>query len=157
MIRPSGVSCHDIILSGSARFIDFTTFERPIKDRGGLFCLLVHIRRSIKLKGCCALACRTSPSQCGLQGFFEFRMCDFEPASGALISGSVFDGFAGLGFSRAAALVVRSLKDMIVILFGFSAGRLAPRSGATFRKRLIYIWALTGRFTMAGVRQAGAL
>lgn len=57
-----------------------------------------------------------------LQVFFGPGEPGFAAVSGALSIGSFFDGSAGLDFSMAAALVVRSLKDMRFILFGFSAG-----------------------------------
>ena len=57
-----------------------------------------------------------------LQVFFGPVEPGFAAVSGALSIGSFFDGSAGLDFSMAAALVVRSLKDMRFILFGFSAG-----------------------------------
>ena len=53
-----------------------------------------------------------------LQVFFGPEEPGFAAVSGALIAGSFFDGSAGLAFSMAAALVVRSLKDMRFILFG---------------------------------------
>ena len=57
-----------------------------------------------------------------LQVFFGSGAPGFAAVSGVLIRGSFFEGSAGLAFSMAAALVVRSLKDMRFILFGFSAG-----------------------------------
>ena len=52
-----------------------------------------------------------------LQVFFGPVEPGFETVSGALIAGSFFNGSIGLDFSMAAALVVRSLKDMSFILF----------------------------------------
>ncbi|MEJ6396113.1 hypothetical protein V8J82_22855 [Gymnodinialimonas sp. 2305UL16-5] len=54
-----------------------------------------------------------------LQVLFEPGERRFEAVSGTLICGSFFDGSVGLGFNMAAALVVRSLKDMLFILLGF--------------------------------------
>jgi hypothetical protein len=92
---------------------------------------------------------KTSPFRCMLQVFFGLGEPGFAAASRALICGSFFDASAGLAFSMAAALVVRSLKDMLFILFGFSAGISGPRSGTNSRVRLIGICILTGPFTMA--------
>ena len=43
----------------------------------------------------------------------------FEAVSGTLICGCFFDGSAGSGFRMAAAVVIRSLKDLLFILLGF--------------------------------------
>ncbi len=92
---------------------------------------------------------KTSPFRRMHQVFFGPGEPGFAAASGALSAGSFFDGSAGLAFSMAAALVVRSLKDMLFILFGFFAGISGPRSGTNSRVRLIGICVLTGPFTMA--------
>ena len=62
-----------------------------------------------------------------VQVFFGPGVPTLAAVSGALIAGSFFDGSAGLDFSAAAALVVRSLKDMFFILFGvFRRNSRAP-------------------------------